>query len=110
MQNPETVIANLILKTIKTKYPNVWVSKNVVAKAKLGSGFFSTVGLGVGSADILCCVRGKMVWLEIKTPTGKQSDEQIAFEQVAKASGAEYHVCRCLQDATRVIDRLLSSD
>jgi hypothetical protein len=105
-QNPETVIANLILKELPKKFPGIWIHKNVVGRAKLGSGFYSTVGAGVGSADLMVCLKGRLVWLEVKTATGKQSDEQVAFEGVAKASGATYAVVRCLNDAVQVLEEV----
>lgn len=106
MQNPETIIANLILKTIKTKYPTVWVSKNVVAKAKLGSGFFSTVGLGVSSPDIVCCVKGRFVGLEVKVPGKDATNEQKAWGKQFRVSGGVYEVVRCVLDCVKIIDGL----
>ena len=37
-------------------------------------------------------------WLELKTPTGVRSQEQIAFEQVAHAYGIGYKLVRSIKD------------
>ena len=46
-----------------------------------------------GVPDIIVVTDGGfVVFLEIKRPRGKQSPEQVAFEERCKKLGAEYHV------------------
>lgn len=80
--------------------------KNVVAYARLQSGQPCTFGLGKGSADIVGCHRGRSVWFEVKTPKGKQSDEQKAFEERITLAGGFYRLIRCWVDAERAIAEL----
>jgi hypothetical protein len=105
-QNPETVIANLILKELPKKFPGIWIHKNVVGRAKLGSGFYSTVGLGVSSPDIVCCVKGRFVGLEVKVQGKDATDEQKAWGRQFRISGGVYEVVRCLLDCVKIIDGL----
>jgi hypothetical protein len=55
-------------------------------------------GFRKGAPDLIAGKNGKSYWLELKTPTGKQSAEQVAFSSVARLFGAEYRVVRTLDD------------
>ena len=46
-----------------------------------------------GVSDIIVITNGgKAVFLEVKRPKGKQSEDQIEFERLCKKWGAKYHV------------------
>ena len=60
--------------------------------------FLKPHNLTPGVADVIVLKHGKMICLEAKSPTGKQSPEQKQFEQNVKASGGEYYLVRCVQD------------
>jgi len=40
----------------------------------------------------------KVLWLEVKSATGKQSDLQKSFQAQVEAEGHRYAVCRSVQD------------
>jgi len=62
-----------------------------------------TLGLRSGAPDMLVFLNnGKLVCLEIKTPTGKQSDAQVNFQLRLEKCGHEYHVVRSLDDAIQI--------
>lgn len=56
-------------------------------------------GLCVGSADLVGIFRGRFVCLEIKTPTGRQTDEQRRFEALITSKGGIYAVVRSVDEA-----------
>jgi hypothetical protein len=64
-----------------------------------------SAGFRKGAPDLIAGVKGKCYWLELKTPKGRQSIEQQAFQALAPAFGAEYRVIRELGD----IDDLLKN-
>lgn len=104
-KNTETLISNAILKYLEKRH-SCWFHKNVVAKARLGSGFFSNVGLGVGSADIIGCYKGRFVALEVKTPEGNLSEEQVKWGNMIRSRGGVFECVRCVLDVQRVLDDL----
>lgn len=106
MKNEETLIANAIIKHVENNYPSAWIHKNVIAKCRLGSGFYSTVGLGVGSSDVIICFKGKFVAFEIKTQQGNLAEEQVKWGRMIRSKGGTYEVIRSVEDATRVLDAL----
>jgi len=52
-----------------------------------------------GLSDLICVRKGRVVFCEVKTATGRLSDWQQAFRQVIVNEGGEYVVLRCLEDA-----------
>ena len=86
----EQQIQTHILAYLKA-VPNCWVVKIIQANKN-------------GVADILCCLNGRFIALEVKTPTGKTSliqDYQLA--QITAAGGV-CAVVRSLDDVKNVID------
>lgn len=52
-----------------------------------------------GSSDIVGCLAGRWVGIEVKTETGKQRDAQIAFQRVIEVAGGIYIVARSPEEA-----------
>ena len=57
-----------------------------------------------GEPDLtLFCRGGKTYFIEIKTPTGKQSKQQKRFQQAVERLGFEYIIMRSLDDVREFI-------
>jgi hypothetical protein len=61
---------------------------------------------GPGGADLIGIFRGRLVAVEIKTETGRQSAEQREFEQLVKRKGGVYVVLRSEQQALEWIEEM----
>jgi hypothetical protein len=48
----------------------------------------------VGAADVFCIYRGQFIAIECKTETGRQSDEQKAWQMQIERAGGTYVLCR----------------
>jgi hypothetical protein len=59
------------------------------------------VGMGVypGFADLMVLCDGRVLFLELKSPTGKLSPAQIAFRDAVLAQGFGWALVRSLDDA-----------
>ncbi len=55
-----------------------------------------------GIPDIILIKDGKFIGLEVKTPKGRQSENQKLFEEQSKDAGAEYHLIRSLDDLPKL--------
>ena len=106
-KNPETEIANAIIKHVEKKYPQYWIKKNVVARVKMFSSFYCQVGLGVGSADLALCVNGRSVFLEVKTDTGKLDEAQVEWGKMIRTKGAVYEVVRSRDEVDALFKALV---
>lgn len=61
-----------------------------------------------GSPDIVCIIQGRYVGLEVKTPKGKLSDDQVAFHQNAMAAGGIVFTVRSLDEAIEAVEDALA--
>jgi hypothetical protein len=87
--NPETIIRKDIVKYLR------------------GEGWFvfhNLQGLGCfpGISDLTAMRGGRIVWIEIKTPTGKQNHDQWDFEREVTTNGCEYVIARCVDDVRQL--------
>lgn len=61
-------------------------------------------GLCKGSADIVGIVDGRFTSLEIKTATGRVSQDQINWANVVRAHGGFHAVVRSVDEALRAVE------
>lgn len=77
---------------------------------RMNSGVFKqgerTIKCGVkGMSDLLFIKNGKAYWLEVKTPTGKASKEQLNFLAVMRDKyGCVTAIVRSVDDAVRAVE------
>ena len=57
-----------------------------------------------GTADLYVLKHGQLLFLELKVEKGKQSEEQEAFEELARRHGAWYFVIRDVEGLERVLE------
>ena len=64
--------------------------------------YYLLQGLGCypGLSDMVAVKNGRVIHIELKTRTGKQSDNQIQFQADIEAVGGEYRVVRCIEDVS----------
>lgn len=82
-----------------------------IFRANVGSGrtfdgrYFDT-GLPKGFPDLFGFRKsdGKAVFIEVKTPKGRASKEQLRFIEKMIADGAIAGICRSVQDALRLVN------
>lgn len=72
----------------------------------------SPIKIGLpGEADLtLFTYGGKTIFIEVKTQTGKQSQDQKHFEHLVMAYGFEYTVMRSVDEAKALADKLLTEE
>lgn len=80
--------------------PDLVLWRNNCGSAVMRNGFRVTFGIGnPGGADLIGIYRGRFVAIEIKTPIGRQSPEQRAFQSLVERKGGIYVVLRSVEDA-----------
>jgi len=67
---------------------------------------FIQTGLMVGVSDLIVVIKGKTLFIEVKTEKGKQSPKQIEFEETIKNLNQEYYVVRSLNKFIEIIEQL----
>lgn len=94
----ELEIQRAIMATLKAH--GIWHRRNNTGKARGGK---FNVGLGPGGPDLLAVYRGRPIALEVKSETGKQSEDQKRWQVEWVGAGGEYHVVRSVADALAAV-------
>lgn len=64
---------------------------------------WQAVGVRKGCSDLIIVLKGKVLFVELKTPQNKQSYEQIGFQRSIENLGYQYYVVRSLDEFIYVI-------
>jgi hypothetical protein len=100
MREAETQAA--ILKAYRG-HPRIALWRQNTGAARIGSRF---VRFGLkGAADLqgLIAPGGRALFVEVKSPTGQQSKEQIAFQRLIEKHGGIYVLARSVWDVERAL-------
>ncbi len=68
-----------------------------------GGKFYKVVGCGRGTADFIAIKDGRVIFLELKSDKGKQSNDQWLFQLEVKAQGADYYIIREFEELQEVL-------
>ena len=60
--------------------------------------FLAGLGVFPGLSDMAAIKNGKILWIEIKKPGGKQSEKQKIFQEQIELHGGEYIIATCIED------------
>lgn len=76
-----------------------------VGEGKTPDGRYFKTGVPKGFSDLFGIRKkdGKAVFIEVKTPKGKPSEEQKKFIRIMKSYGAIAGVCRSTEDAIKLV-------
>lgn len=58
-----------------------------------------------GVPDILGCIDGRFIGVEVKTPRGKQSADQVLFQRRLESKGGIYILARSVDDIMCLVDK-----
>lgn len=84
--------------------------RNNVGRFYTAAGYPIAVGVP-GMADLtLFAEGGKTIFVEVKTSTGKLSEQQKRFKNAVKRLGFEYIVMRSKEEAIKLCDHLKKSN
>jgi len=64
------------------------------------------IGLYPGCSDLIFTLKGQHYYCEVKTPTGKQSPNQIKFQAHVQQSGYKYFLVRSLEDFKNTLTKI----
>jgi len=59
-----------------------------------------------GVPDIIMVYRRAFVGFEVKRPTGKQSEHQVAFQQLVESAGGFYFLVTCIEDVINAMKKI----
>lgn len=102
----ESQIQSEILKYLQSKGYFYWRNNNgAVYDAKMNNGYGgyrAHVGMKGVPDIIMIGTKGQFIGIEVKTPKGKMSADQILFQRRCKRKGAKYYVATSVDDLKEV--------
>lgn len=84
-------------------FPNQVIFSCPNEAARRNWAHFSKSGAVSGSPDLVVSIKDRVFFVEYKTATGVQSDNQKAFEVKCNALGIGYYLCRDLTSFKKAI-------
>jgi hypothetical protein len=103
---PEADLQRAIVQALRTVLPKgsiVHHSANEVAggdrRSRLRQAMLVGMGVHPGFADLIVLSGGRVLFLEVKSPTGRLRPEQRAFREEVQAQGFGWALVRSLDDA-----------
>ena len=89
----ETQLKNKILRAIKQRWPDIWVRK-------ISDMWHS------GLPDLLMCVRGRFVAVELKVSTNKATHLQEWELKCIREAGGVGVICRSVDEVMQVLEEI----
>lgn len=115
MRNLESNIQQLCVAWFRLQYRDyaslLFAVPNGGARSRITAAILKGEGVVPGVADLLLFVPSgsyHALCIEMKTPTGRQSDSQKEWQKLVEAQGYRYVVCRSFDDFKREIENYLS--
>lgn len=83
---------------------NMGIGKAIVRRtSSMITNLLKSTGMMSGVSDLIVLQPGKVMFIEVKTPTGRQSKEQARFEKIVGRLGFSYFVVRSLEEFQEAI-------
>lgn len=105
----ESNIQQAVVKWFRMQYPRFIIAAvpNGGFRNAREAAIMQREGILAGFADLVVIARRNVLFLEMKTTKGQQSDKQKEFQNKVSELGFEYIICRSFEQARLAIERWL---
>lgn len=99
------------LKTRQDSGEILYIKNSVATRFIEQADIYARIQFKMGSPDLLIFTKDtnkdclRTIGLEVKTETGKQSPEQIGWQERFEKLGGEYHIVRNIDDVIKIIEK-----
>lgn len=110
-QHKESQIQRQMVAWFRLQYPKFIIAAvpNGGFRNKLEASIMKAEGVLAGFSDLIIIADGNVLFVEVKTAKGYQSDLQKEFQANVERMGFQYSVCRSLQDFQLTFEKWLKS-
>jgi hypothetical protein len=108
----EDIIQRNIVRALRFKYPKaiVFAVPNGGARSKATAGILKATGVLAGVSDLVFIYSGAVVFIEVKTESGRQSDTQKEFERKISEHGLTYILARSAEECLKKLEGFTKSN
>ena len=103
----ESHIQIQMVKWFRLQYPRYIIAAipNGGQRSALEAKIMKGEGVLAGFSDLIVIAKGNVLFVEVKTKDGKQSDFQIKFQSDVERLGFQYSICRSLEDFIMTVEK-----
>jgi hypothetical protein len=105
--HPESLLQANIVATLSLHRIYCFAVSNELLGATKGAArkmaIFKAMGLRSGVSDLVVILPGRVLFLEVKTPTGRQSPAQKVFQEIVESLGHYYVLVRSVDEALAAV-------
>lgn len=100
----EYQIQEMCIKWIRAVHPGYlcWSCPNEAAGTRASK--YKRIGLLAGASDLILVKPNRVVFIEMKKLSGRQSKEQRTFQSNIEYLGFEYYICRSLDEFKKIVE------
>lgn len=101
-QTPEGAVLSAVCEYLLYKHYSFWRMNNGGVFNPTRGAFMPAPKYGMkGVSDLIMLYNGRAIFLEIKSPVGKQSPDQKNFQTYVEHAKCKYFVIRSIDDLTK---------
>ena len=103
----ESKIQIQMVKWFRLQYPRYIIAAipNGGQRSALEAKIMKGEGVLAGISDLIVIAKENVLFVEVKTKDGKQSDLQIKFQSDVERLGFQYSICRSLEDFIMTVEK-----
>lgn len=107
MKHHEDDLQKAMVQYFRYTHPNdiIFAVPNGGARAARTGAILKATGVLSGVSDLIVVMKGKVLFIEVKTPTGKQQETQKIFQKMIEMQGLPYHLVRSLDEFIDLISK-----
>lgn len=104
----EAELQKSIVEYLNKNYPQVLVFSVPNEATYRRRNYFHKLGMLSGVSDLILVFLNTVIFIECKSPKGRQSVEQNNFQKRVEALGFKYYIIRDLEESKNIINNELN--
>ena len=107
----ESQIQRQMVSWFRLQYPRYIIAAipNGGQRSSLEAKIMKGEGVLAGFSDLIIIAQGNVLFIEVKTKDGRQSDLQAKFQSDVERLGFQYSICRSLEDFIMTVEKWVKS-
>lgn len=107
----ESQIQRQMVSWFRLQYPRYIIAAipNGGQRSSLEAKIMKGEGVLAGFSDLIVIAQGNVLFIEVKTKDGRQSDLQAKFQSDVERLGFQYSICRSLEDFIMTVEKWVKS-
>lgn len=107
----ESQIQRQMVSWFRLQYPRYIIAAipNGGQRSSLEAKIMKGEGVLAGFSDLIVIAQGNVLFIEVKTKDGRQSDLQAKFQSNVERLGFQYSICRSLEDFIMTVEKWVKS-